>query len=213
MAVAAIVVAGGRGERYGALKQFELIGGRTVASRSVAAARSVANHVVLVVPESYFGAGEGADAVVVGGATRSQSVRAGLTKLDDSDVIVVHDAARPIATAALFRSVVDTVLAGAPAAIPGVRVSDTLKRVSGRLPAKVEATVDRAGLVAVQTPQAFRRDVLLAAHQGNPEATDDAALVEAAGIAVIVVRGEKTNLKVTTPEDLERVREFERTLG
>jgi 2-C-methyl-D-erythritol 4-phosphate cytidylyltransferase len=213
MSVAAVVVAGGRGERFGGQKQFELIEGRTVASRSVAAARSVANHVILVVPDNYFGAGEGADVVVVGGATRSHSVRAGLARLDKSEIVVVHDAARPVATAALFRAVVDTVLAGAAAAIPGLRVTDSLKRVAGRLPAKVEASVDRAGLVTVQTPQAFRRDVLIAAHAGAAEATDDAALVEAAGYEVVVVRGERTNIKVTTPEDLDRVREFERTLA
>jgi 2-C-methyl-D-erythritol 4-phosphate cytidylyltransferase len=213
MSVAAIVVAGGRGERYGAQKQFELIEGRSVASRSVNAARSVANLVILVVPENYFGAGEGADVIVVGGSTRSESVRAGLTRLDHSDIVVVHDAARPVATAALFRSVVDTVMSGAAAAIPGLRVTDSLKRVAGRLPAKVEANVDRDGLVAVQTPQAFRRDVLVAAHSSGRQATDDAALVLAAGHEVIVVRGEKTNIKVTTPEDLERVREFERTLA
>jgi 2-C-methyl-D-erythritol 4-phosphate cytidylyltransferase len=137
---------------------------------------------------------------VAGGATRSDSVRAGLAAVpDDAEIIVVHDAARPLASAALFEAVVDAVRAGADGAIPGVAVVDTVKRIDGD---RVVETLDRAQLVAVQTPQAFKADVLRKAHAGGGDATDDAALVEATGGTVVVVPGEPHNIKITTPEDL-----------
>jgi 2-C-methyl-D-erythritol 4-phosphate cytidylyltransferase len=137
---------------------------------------------------------------VEGGATRSKSVRNGLAAVpDDADVIVVHDAARPAAGVALFRAVIDAVRAGADAAFPGVPVTDTIKRVDGDV---VVETIDRAALVAVQTPQAFSAAALRAAHAGGGEATDDAALVEQAGGRVVVVPGHAANRKLTTPDDL-----------
>lgn len=207
MRVAAVVVAGGRGERFGGPKQFAVLGGATLAARSVTACRSVAERVVLVVPPGYAGDGEGADVVVEGGASRSASVRAGLGVTGDVDVVVVHDAARPLASPALFRAVVAAVGSGASAAVPGIAITDTVKRVEGTLPARVVGTVPREGLVTVQTPQAFRLTDLLAAHEGLGEATDDAGLLEAHGMAVVVVPGEAENVKVTGPEDLERVRD------
>jgi 2-C-methyl-D-erythritol 4-phosphate cytidylyltransferase len=113
--------------------------------------------------------------------------------------VVVHDAARPLATRALFEAVVAAVRSGADAAIPGLPVADTLKRVRDE---RVLETVDRGELVAVQTPQAFRASMLRAAHAGSDDATDDAALVEAVGGNVVVVPGEPRNLKITTPDDL-----------
>ena len=147
----------------------------------------------------------GVDVIVEGGDTRSGSVRAGLeTVPDDVDVVVCHDAARPGASAGLFESVIAAVRDGADAAAPALPVSDTLKRVpewddSGGV---VAETVDRSGLFAVQTPQAFRREALVAAHAGEPEATDDAALVEAAGGTVVAIPGEAAAHKVTTTADL-----------
>jgi len=117
----------------------------------------------------------------------------------DAEIIVVHDAARPLAGVALFESVIDAVRAGADGAVPGIAVADTLKRVED---VRVTATVDRVGLVAVQTPQAFRAAALRAAHAGRADATDDAALVEALGGEVVVVPGDPRNLKVTGPADL-----------
>ncbi len=146
-----------------------------------------------------------ADAVVAGGATRSASVRAGLgTVPDDVDVVVCHDAARPGASAALFDAVIAAVRSGADAAVPVLPVYDTLKRVPAWRDSggTVTATVDRTGLFAVQTPQAFRREALVAAHAGAPEATDDAALIEAAGGTVLAVPGEAEAHKVTTQADL-----------
>jgi 2-C-methyl-D-erythritol 4-phosphate cytidylyltransferase len=116
------------------------------------------------------------------------------------DVVVVHDAARPLASRRLFARVIAAVRAGADAAVPGVPVTDTVKRVRDH---RVVETVRRDDLVAVQTPQAFRRSVLEAAHAGGGLDTDDAALVEAAGGTVLVVEGEARNLKLTLVADLE----------
>jgi 2-C-methyl-D-erythritol 4-phosphate cytidylyltransferase len=208
------VVAGGSGRRFGGRKQFLSLAGLPVASWSVRAARSVADGVVLVVPaggspddgampapgttgdEAY-----GASCVVVGGATRADSVRAGLAAVPaDVAIIVVHDAARPLAGPDLFATVVDAVRAGdVDGAVPVVPVTDTVKRISA---GRVVATVDRDGLVAVQTPQAFTAEALRAAHAGGADASDDAGLLEAAGLAVAAVDGDPGNFKLTRPEDL-----------
>jgi len=212
-----VVVAAGGGRRFGAPKQFAQIGGRAMVQWAVDAARSVADGVVLVLPPGDVGenvaprgatagagprsATAGADVVVAGGETRAASVRAGLAVVPaGADVIVVHDGARPLASPALFRAVVDVVRGGADAAVPGLAVADTLKRVVGDT---VTATVGRDDLVAVQTPQAFRAAVLRHAHAGASEATDDAALVESLGATVRVVPGDPRNIKVTTVADLE----------
>lgn len=207
----AVVVAGGSGSRYGRLKQFDLLAGRPLAAWSVAAAFSVADGVVLVVPPGSQGdcSEFGATAVVAGGGTRSASVRSGLAGVpDDAAVVVVHDAARPLASPDLFAAVVAPLLEasdgeGVPvdAVVCALPVADTLKRVNAE-GNTVAATVDRSGLVAVQTPQAFRAASLRRAHAGGPDATDDAGLVEAAGGLVRVVPGEPHNVKVTTPSDL-----------
>ena len=178
-------------------------------SREVAAACSAG--VVLVVP-----AGDAvAEGGVAGGATRSESVRAGLAAVpDDADVICVHDAARPLATSDLYRRVIAAVVAGADAAIPGLSVPDTIKVIdpessdaAGGVLGAVVSTLDRATLVAVQTPQAFSAAALRAAHTQGGDATDDAALVEAAGGRVVVVEGESAARKITTIDDLVWARE------
>jgi len=197
----AIVVAAGGGERFGGPKQFVRLGDRTVLDRSVAVARTACDGVVVVLPPGESGWQPPAGVrVAPGGATRSDSVRAGLACLpDDAQIVVVHDAARPLATPALYARVVAAVEAGADAAVPAVAVTDTVKRVRDR---RVVETVPRADLVAVQTPQAFRRAPLEQAHATEAVDTDDAALVEAAGGTVVVVDGEPRNLKLTRPEDL-----------
>jgi 2-C-methyl-D-erythritol 4-phosphate cytidylyltransferase len=190
----AIVVAAGRGERFGPQSKLHVsIAGKRVVDWSVDDARAACDGVIVVVPPGEPGG-------VTGGATRSESVRNGLAAVpDDADVIVVHDAARPAAGVALFSAVIDAVRAGADAAIPGIAVTDTIKRVDG---AVVTETLDRAALVAVQTPQAFRARSLRDAHRGGDDATDDAALVERAGGRVVVVPGHAANRKLTDPSDL-----------
>ncbi len=137
---------------------------------------------------------------VTGGETRTGSVRRALEEVPpDAAVVVVHDAARPFAAPALFEAVVAAVEAGADGAVPGVPVADTVKRVVG---SEVVATLDREELVAVQTPQAFAAAALRRAHSDAGEATDDAALVEAAGGRVMVVAGDPANSKITLRADL-----------
>jgi 2-C-methyl-D-erythritol 4-phosphate cytidylyltransferase len=192
-----IVVGGGAGERFGRPKQYELIGTERVIDRSQRVAAEVSTGVVVVVPAE----DAEREAAVAGGATRSESVRAGLAEVpDECDVICVHDAARPLASVDLFRAVIDAIEPGVDGAVPAVPVSDTIKVVDNS--GAVIATPERSTLVAVQTPQAFRASVLRAAHRGAAEGTDDASLVEAAGGRIVVVPGEPTNRKVTHPVDL-----------
>jgi 2-C-methyl-D-erythritol 4-phosphate cytidylyltransferase len=203
MPVWGIVVAGGHGARFGSPKQFEPLGAArpTLVERAVTTTAAACDRVVVVLPPGREWSGAPVDAAVPGGARRSDSVRAGLAAVsDDADVIVVHDAARPLASVGLFRAVIDAVRSGADGAVPALALSDTVKRVEGD---RVVETVARDGLATVQTPQAFAAAVLRAAHATGRDATDDSALVEAAGGAVVVVPGEPENLKVTTPADLE----------
>jgi len=196
----AIVVAAGSGTRFGEPKQFALLDGTRLVDRAIATATAACDGVVLVVPGDRPWDGPPVHATVVGGASRSGSVRAGLAALpDDAEVIVVHDAARPLASAALFAAVIDAVKSGADGAVPALPVPDTVKRVDG---ARVTETLVRDELVAVQTPQAFGATILRRAHENEGDASDDAALVEAAGGIVLIVEGEAHNLKVTTPSDL-----------
>ena len=212
-----IVVAGGSGRRFGQLKQFSELAGRPVLEWAVQACRPCSAGVVLVLPATAAGEApdlHGADTVVPGGATRADSVRRGLAAVpQEAAVIIVHDAARPLASPALFDAVIAAVTdKGADGAAPGVTPSDTIKVVdeSGR----VTDTLDRDRLVAIQTPQAFRAEALRRAHaEAHAEAhadadaapagaTDDAMLVEALGGTVLVVPGEPGNLKITAPDDL-----------
>ena len=193
----AIVVAAGSGHRFGGPKQYEALGAGTVLDRSIATARDVVDVVVVVVP-----AGRALEqGEVEGGPTRSESVRRGLAAVpDDVEVIVVHDGARPFASAPLYGAVIDAVRAGADAAVPGLPVGDTIKVVDDAM--TVLGTPERSSLVAVQTPQAFAADRLRAAHASGAEGTDDASLVEAIGGRVVVVPGEPDNRKITVSDDL-----------
>lgn len=203
-----IVVAGGSGRRFGERKQFSTLGGRPVLSWAVDACRTVSDGVVLVIPvDAEPTRQSGADAVVTGGTTRAESVRCGLEAVPtDADVIVVHDAARPLAPHALFSAVLEALHEdGVVGVVPGLSPSDTIKVVDGQM--NVTTTLDRTTLVAVQTPQAFLAKALRAAHaraENSPDAaaTDDAVLVEASGGRVRVIPGQPNNIKITTPDDL-----------
>ena len=201
-----IVVAGGSGQRFGGPKQYEQLGDRRVLDWSVQAAREACtgqrDGVVIVVPA----ADAEREGAVPGGASRSDSVRAGLAAVPaDATVVCVHDGARPFARLTDFQRVIAAVSAGADAAIPGTPVTDTIKQITAD--GTVVHTPVRGDLCAVQTPQAFRASVLRAAHADGLDATDDAALVEASGGTVVVVPGDARNRKITDPDDLRWARE------
>jgi 2-C-methyl-D-erythritol 4-phosphate cytidylyltransferase len=198
-AVWCIVVAAGSGRRYGGAKQFDALAGERVLDRSVAVARRACDGVVVVLAPDVIGTPDagvpGADRVVAGGDTRAASVRAGLVVVpDDAGVVLVHDAARPLASDALFDRVIAAVRAGATAVVPAVAVTDTVRHLD-------DGVVDRDQLRAVQTPQGFRPSSLRDAHADATDATDDAALVERAGGTVVLVDGEESNIKITGPQD------------
>ena len=200
----AVIVAAGWGERFGGPKQFAELGGARLVDHAIDTAAAACDAVAVVVPDATDWHGAAVDALVTGGATRAESVRAGLSAVPPTaEIVVVHDAARPLATPALFEAVITAVRNGADGAVPGLAVTDTLKRVDD---VRVTATVDRMGLVTVQTPQAFRAVMLRRALDVPADviaaATDDAWLVERAGGSVRVVESPPSNFKVTTPHDL-----------
>lgn len=205
-----IVVAGGSGARFGSAKQFELVGAERVVDRACDVARRSTDGIVVVLPsaaEATQWRGEHGETAVVGGETRSDSVRSGLAAIPATvEIVCVHDAARPLASAELFARVVAAVRAGADGAVPAVAVADTIKVVDEH--GHVVATPDRSTLVAVQTPQAFRSEVLRAAHAAGSDDTDDAAAVERHGGRVVTVPGEPWNRKITERDDLDWVRSW-----
>lgn len=192
MTVAGIVVAAGRGERFGADKASAMLGGMPLWewARQALVLGGVGD--VVVVGDVPGG--------VAGGDRRRDSVWAGLQQVT-SDVVLVHDAARPLATAALVEAVIDRIGRGdVVGVVPGLPVRDTLKRVDGDV---VAATVARDGIVAAQTPQGFVTEALRRAHEASSDdATDDAELIERAGGRVAVIAGEARNIKVTFSGDL-----------
>jgi 2-C-methyl-D-erythritol 4-phosphate cytidylyltransferase len=200
-----VVVGGGSGRRFGLLKQYEALGDARVIDWSHRVASAASDGVVVVVPAE----DAEREQAVAGGDSRSASVRAGLAVVpDEATIVCVHDAARPFATADMFQRVCGAVVDGADAAIPGIEVTDTIKVVApdGEGVMSVIDTPDRATLVAVQTPQAFRAKALRAAHAAGGEATDDAAMIERSGGRVVVVDGDLMNRKITVPEDLDWAR-------
>ncbi|MCU1426786.1 MAG: 2-C-methyl-D-erythritol 4-phosphate cytidylyltransferase [Actinomycetia bacterium] len=199
-----VVVAAGGGARFGTAKQFVRLAGVTVVERAIAVATEATDGVVVVLPADTEWRPAPPVLHAVGGATRSDSVRAGLDLVpDDVDIVAVHDAARPLATSALFAAVIDAVRRGADGAIPVLPIVDTVKRVDGD---RILETVARDDLVVVQTPQAFRLDVLRAAHASGGVDTDDAALAEAVGGNIVSVPGDPRNVKLTVAYDLEFLR-------
>ena len=217
MRVAAVVPAAGRGERLGpgVPKALRLLGGVPMlvhAVRALARARSVDVVVVAAPPGDEAEVRALLDTyefptevlVVTGGATRQDSVRRALESLaPDVDVVLVHDAARPLAPSQLVDDVVHAVARGAQAVVPALPVADTIKRVEG---GRVVETLRRDSLYAVQTPQGFTRALLTRAHDAAGidgfAGTDDASLVERIGGPVVVVPGHPEAAKVTRPHDL-----------
>ena len=219
MRVAAIVAAGGRGSRVGGdvPKQFRRIGGRTVLEHAVlpfVRSERVGEVVVVLPPDPPREAAAALCAldprlrIAVGGRRRQDSVAAGLSQVSaGADIVLVHDGARPFCSAGLIARTVDAAAAWG-AAIPALESSDTVKEVRREGDALlVRETVPRERVRLAQTPQAFRREVLAAAvasGQAGADATDEAALAESAGHPVRIVPGDPGNVKITTPEDLDR---------
>ncbi len=207
-----IVLAAGSGRRFGAAKQYADLNGRSMLEHSVAAAMRVAQGVIAVVDDATLSESEPAGPLHdprvrlhPGGAQRADSVRAGLAVVPvAAEVIVVADAAHPLATPALFEAVVAAVRAGADGAVPGLPLAEVLARVDAD-GWRVDG-LNRDGLVLVQTPQAFRAAALRSAHSGGATAAEDSALVAAAGGRIAVVAGEPMNVHVTTPAELELAR-------
>ena len=208
--VVAIVVAAGSGVRLGGEipKALRPLAGRPLVSWSVAAlAAGGVTEVVVVVGDGLndMFAEALADSpipwrLVIGGAIRQESVARGIAALPAGEIVLVHDAARPLVPAEVVRGVVDAVRSGAPAAIPVVPMSDTIRQVADT----GSVVVDRSGLCAVQTPQGFARVVLVSAHAAatGKDYTDDAAVCEASGYEVVLVPGSREALKITEPYDL-----------
>lgn len=216
--VAAVLVAAGRGTRAGGElpKQFRSIGGEIMLDRALA---TLAEHpdigavqpVIHQEDETRYRAIATREHVlppVFGGATRQASVRAGLEALTarSPDIVLIHDAARPFASASLIGRAIAAV-AHTGGAVPALTVSDTVKSVNAA--GVIERTLDRAALRLIQTPQAFAFVPLLDAHRkaaaaGRKDFTDDAALAEWAGLTVSVFEGESGNVKITNPEDFAR---------
>ena len=214
MQIAAILVAAGSGSRFGAdlPKQFLRVAGQPVI-RWAANALAAETHLLQPVGDAAqidsALAGLKHLPVVPGGATRQDSVRAGLEALapHNPDIVLVHDAARPVIPAGTIASLL-AALATSPGAIPAVAVADTLKRATDNT---IQETIPRENLFRAQTPQAFRFHALLAAHRaGITGTTDDAALLEAMGEKIRLVPGSDDNIKFTFPEDALRL---ERILG
>lgn len=210
MFVTAIIAAGGRGARFGAVqpKQLLSVAGRPVLDRAVAAFRHhpAIDEVIVALPADiaedpppYLTAGPKPPRLVAGGVRRQDSVAAAFRAASPrADILVVHDAARPFVSADLISRTLAAAVEGG-AALAAVPARDTVKQAEAGL---VRATLDRSTIYLAQTPQAFRRAILAEALATDRTATDEASLVEAIGYPVRIVEGDATNIKITTPDDL-----------
>lgn len=218
-AVAVIIVAAGSGTRLGRPepKAFVPVAGRSILERALDTVFSLSEpvQVIVVAPvamlddaraisERVAGAASGHLSVVAGGDTRQQSVAAGLAVLDpQARTVLVHDAARAFTPVAQFEAVIAAVAATGGGVVPGLAVADTIKQTDWT--GRVESTLDRSALVAVQTPQGFPRELLERSYAiATVDHTDDAAVFAAAGHPVTVVDGDDLAFKITTPWDLRK---------
>ena len=223
MSVCVVLVAAGEGRRLGSdrPKAFVALGGRPLLAESLERLERSdwIDSIVIVAPPGWEEptillaeelVASKVGAVVTGGATRAESVRAGLEEVaEDAVAIIVHDAARPLVDDAVLERVLGPLAEGWAGVVPGLPVADTVKRVAEDV---VTGTVDRADLVTVQTPQAFPAETLRAAYAGDlAGATDCASLVERAGGRIRIVEGDLRLLKVTTPDDLARIESWLQT--
>ena len=219
MSVWAVIVAAGRGERLGLdrPKAFAKLNDRPLLAESLERLEwsEWVDSIVVVAPPDWeepvillaeeLGCGK-VVAAVPGGDNRTASVRSGLAEVpDDAAVVLVHDAARPVLAEGVIERLLTTLPEGWDGVVPGLPIADTVKRVDGD---QIVETVDRDALVVTQTPQAFVWPVLRDAAAGAEEATDCAAMVEARGGRIKVVRGDRRLIKVTERDDLELVAQW-----
>lgn len=200
----AIVLAAGGGSRFGARKQFERLGELRLVDHAVATAAAVCEGVVVVLPHGVVWSGAPVAAEVEGGASRAASVRAGLAVIPASvEIIVIHDAAHPLASRDVFVAVIEAVRGGSAGAVPCLPLTEALKVVvDGRL----HTMTTGKNLVFAQMPHAFRADALRTAHADAENGVEDSAMVEAAGWRVVPVPGDPINVHVTVPEELRLAR-------
>jgi 2-C-methyl-D-erythritol 4-phosphate cytidylyltransferase len=195
-----ILLAAGSGSRFGDTKQFVEVKGHRLVDLSLRTTESVCGGVVLVLPEGRSWDGEPVAAVVSGGTTRLESARRGLAEVPSSArLVLVHDAAHPLASRDLFLRLIEaTEDDHVDAALPVLPAVDTIMRADN---AGLIETIPREGLVTVQTPQAFKADVLRSLHEAGGEGSDDSVLAQRAGLNIALVAGEIANLHVTTKTD------------
>ena len=209
MKIWTVLVAAGEGLRFGSKKQLAELAGMPVLLHSTLNASSVSDGIVVVTSaddidfvRSCLKSIDQVHEIVEGGATRSESVSCGLEKVPhDSEIVIVHDAVRPLASQDLFELVVDKVRNGAEAVVPVVPIADSLRSIDGK-------QINRDEVLIVQTPQAFNASLLRKAYSSYKEATDDSSLVELAGGIIDFVDGDVSNLKITVKSDLLIVEQF-----
>ncbi|SFN22152.1 2-C-methyl-D-erythritol 4-phosphate cytidylyltransferase [Pseudonocardia ammonioxydans] len=204
----AIVLAGGTGARFGRLKQLAELAGSRLVDHTVGAARRTCDRVALVLPAGVEWDGEPVDALAVGGDHQSESLRSGLDAVPaDAGILVLADPAHPLAADRLFTDAIAAVRAGADGAVPVVPMLEVVQRVVDGV---VVETLPKQDTVITQSPQAFRADVLRAAHAGAPRPVENSGMLAASGHRVVTVPGDPANLHVATAEDLAVVRRLAR---
>lgn len=194
--ITGIILAAGSGTRFGSTKQDELLAGVPLWERAVETAVKSCDRVILVHSTPLLASTFEHVTVIPGGSTRSGSVREALAQINEpgpDDIIVVHDAARPLASMITWSRVIRAVMDGAVCAVPTIPIPDTIRRRSGQ-------PADRDAFWIVQTPQAFDAGTLMELHQDEPECSDDAGLIT---LGVTTVDGDPANIKVTHPGDIE----------
>lgn len=196
----AIVLAGGTGDRFGSAKQFARLGEERLVDLALATVTAVCDGVVLILPADVAWDGPPVDAIAPAGADRCASVRSGLARVpEDAEVVVVHQAANPLATTTTVHRLIERVQAGAQAAVPGLTPPDVVRRVDGGFAVE---DLGRDDLVLVQVPCAFDAATLRTAHASGLPAVEDTALVAGVGGSIAVIDGDPGNVHVTNPTDL-----------
>jgi 2-C-methyl-D-erythritol 4-phosphate cytidylyltransferase len=202
MRTAAVVLAAGRGNRFGGHKQFQPLGGRRLVDWAVSAAAGACDAVVLVLPPGTAWDGTPVYAVVEGGATHAESARLGIAAVPaEVEIIAIGTASHPLTTRDLYGATIDAVLDGADAAISALPIADTLKRTAGDA-VTILGSLDKTAIVLGVTPSAFRADLLRREIARGIEVAEEVELIERAGGRVVIVPGEPTNIHVTDPAGL-----------